>query len=93
MALSAMELQLGVFGMLPTTHAETNAPPPKKKYVHHLLTKCGISCMFIITFRQQWMQVTHAPDKSELFTQEKPEYHQLAPDVMRKMVPILESPV
>ena len=43
MELSAMELQLGVFGFLPTTHAETNA----HKIVHDLQALYDISYIYL----------------------------------------------
>ena len=47
MVSSTMELQLGVFGVLPTAHVETNA---KKKCFHDLCALCCISpvCIFML---------------------------------------------
>ena len=44
MVLSVMELQLGVFEFLPTTHAETNS----NKCVYDLHTLCSISHVYLL---------------------------------------------
>ena len=63
MAQSAMELQLGVFCFLPTTHVKTKA----NKMLSTIFALHGISWMFIFMLRPQQMQVTYAPNESHLF--------------------------
>ena len=60
MVLSAMGLNLGVFGFLLTTH-------PKNNCVHDLRAPCSVLRLFVFTLRPWYMQVTHAPDEPWLF--------------------------
>ena len=77
MALSVMELQLGVFGFLLTTHAEaqTNASTIKRVYLY---THTAVHSPWRIKV---------------IFTAENPEYPQLEPHVGIKMMQVLGSPV
>ena len=62
-ALSAMELNLGVFGFC-------RAPSQKQtrnQCVHDLRVPCGISCMFNLHAQTAADAVTYAPDEPRLF--------------------------
>ena len=75
MVSSAMEFQLGVFVVLPTTHVEKNANKMRP------WSLCGVSCMFSSCLDN----TTYAPDKSHLlWLQEKPKYPQLEPHARDK---------
>ena len=86
MASSAMGLKLGVFGFLPTTHAETNA---------NKMHPQSMRAMWLFTHVYLHAQTpvhTCAPDESWLFwSQEKPEYPQFEPHARIKMAQVLGS--
>ena len=48
-----MEVQLGVFGVLPITHTQKQM---QTKCIQNLRAPCGISCMFIFTLRPQYIR-------------------------------------
>ena len=77
MVLSAMELQFGVFGFLPTRHAEKQT-----KCVHDLHVPFVVLRMFTFTLGPQYMY-THLTNHS-YFDRGKPLYPQLEPHAKKK---------
>ena len=63
MALSAMGLNLGVFGFFPTTQAKANAKQMRSWSVH----AARILTHVFFMLRPQYMLVTYAPDEPRLF--------------------------
>ena len=55
-ALSAMELKLGVLGVLPTKHAKTSTKQ-----------KRPLSVLTVLRLTHVYMQVTYAPEEPRLF--------------------------
>ena len=83
--------QIRVFGFSPTTQVQKQA---QNKCVHDLCAPCSILCAFIFMLRPQLMQVTCAPDKSQLFwLRKEPENPQFEPHAGIKMAQILGSPL
>ena len=81
-------LKLGVFRFLPTTHTTTIT-----KQMHPRFSRT-VQCLriFIFTLRQQYMQVTYAPDELWLcWLQEKPEDPQFEPHARIKIMQFLWS--
>ena len=82
MASSAMGLNLGIFWLLPITHAK------------QMRSRTGGLRMFVFTHRPQYMQVTQAPDEPRLFwLREKPKGPQVMPHAGIKMAQVLWSQV
>ena len=87
MVSSAMEVILGVSGILPNTYVERNANKMRSTIFSRRVGFHG--CVSSHSDRSKY-----APDKSRLFlSREKPEYLQLEPHAEIKMVQVPGSPV
>ena len=90
MALSAMGLNLGVFGSLPTMHAKNKKNPTTNAFM--IFAPCGVLRVFVFMLKLQYMQVTYAPDEPRLFwLWEKLKDPQFEPHDGIKMVQVLGS--